>query len=64
LTQALETGQGFIRVFEAAAVIGVTRQTLWAWVRAGKLPVPKRIFGNVVGWPAALVRGLISDRKA
>ncbi len=63
LRKALETGVGFIRVFEVAAIIGVSRQSVHEWVQKGKLPKPVRINDQVSGWPAAVIRDLIHGRK-
>lgn len=63
---ALATGEGFLRIHEVAAVLGVTRQTVWDWAspKKGILPRPVRV-GNVTGHPAAVIRDLINGvRKA
>ena len=40
----------FLRTSEVAEMLGVSRVTLWRWVRRGLLP-PKRSIGpNTVGW--------------
>jgi len=35
---------------ETAAVLGVSRVTLWRWIAAGTLPAPTLYFGRKVFW--------------
>lgn len=64
LRLALSTGIGFVRVYEAAAIFGVSRQSLWEWVQAGRLPKPTRVNAHVSGWPAGIIRDAIHGKAA
>jgi predicted DNA-binding transcriptional regulator AlpA len=54
-----------IRIPELADLLGVRRETLWAWERRGLLP-PRHRIGGIAAWPraeidswlAALPRGI------
>lgn len=45
----------FVRMVEAARLLGVNRATIWKWEKSGKLP-PRRHIGGAVGY-------LLSDIK-
>jgi len=68
LAAALESRVGFVRISEAAALFGVTRQTVWSWHRRGILPQPITIGGaasaSVSGFPAAVIADLLAGRSA
>jgi predicted DNA-binding transcriptional regulator AlpA len=60
LAEALEHGgPALVRGYEAAALLGVSRVTLWEWTRKGILPKP-----GPGGWPARVIRDLIEARGA
>lgn len=50
-----------VRNYELAALLDVSRQTVWDWTRKGRLPSPARI-GRVTVWPSSLVRDLLSGQ--
>ena len=57
-------GGAFLRVHEAAAILGVSRCTLWAWSKKGILPPPVMIGGLARGWPAHVIHDLMTPRAA
>jgi excisionase family DNA binding protein len=47
---------------DVAELCGVTRRTVWRWVREGRLPEPRRITASTVRWPADQVEEFIQQR--
>jgi predicted DNA-binding transcriptional regulator AlpA len=64
LRTALQTGVGLVRMYELAALLGVTRQTIHDWYKKGLLPKPIVIGGRVAGFPATVARDLLNGKKA
>ena len=53
----------FVRVGALAAALGVTRQTLSAWVRAAKIEAPSGAPGEVRRWPVAVAIEILTSRR-
>ena len=52
----------FVRAEPLARALGVTRQTLGAWVRAGKIPLPTTSAGEWRRWPVAVAIEILTSR--
>ncbi len=44
-----------LRAPEVMARTGLSRSTIWRWVRAGTFPAPVELGVNSIGWPAAAI---------
>ena len=42
---------------------GVSKQTLYRWIREGRFPRPARLGPNVVGWPSDELEKWEQERK-
>lgn len=47
---------GFMRVAQVTAVVPVSRQTIWRWVREGRFPKPVKLTERVSAWRVGDVR--------
>jgi excisionase family DNA binding protein len=47
---------------ELAALLGVTKRTVWRWISEGRLPEPRRITPSVVRWPADQIENFIQEQ--
>ena len=54
---AFEVGREYLRVAEVSAMLGVPAQTVYSWVRSGKLPARK--IGAAVLIPLAQLRRVL-----
>ncbi len=54
--------QLFFRVADLHAQLGISRATIWAWVKQGKFPKPIKLGENVTAWPAADVEAWAASR--
>ena len=54
----------FLRDFEVAALLGIARSTLWAWVKEAGFPSPVRLAANTVRWPRSEVESWIAEKVA
>jgi predicted DNA-binding transcriptional regulator AlpA len=52
-----------LRDTDVAAMIGISRATLWRWMGAGQIPAPIRI-GGVTRWWRSEVENHLSDITA
>lgn len=52
-----------VRVLVVAAVYGVSRPTVWRWVKAGLLPTPTRR-GGVTAWNVGELRANLAARES
>jgi excisionase family DNA binding protein len=48
-----------ITVSQLAAYLQVTRQTIWRWVKEGRLPPPQRIGARSSRWTPGQLAGVI-----
>jgi predicted DNA-binding transcriptional regulator AlpA len=57
--------EGFIRISRliggANPLLPVCRQTLYNWIREGRIPAPTKIGPMVVAYPASTVRKMLED---
>jgi predicted DNA-binding transcriptional regulator AlpA len=51
-----------VRVPVVAAVYGVSKPTVWRWVKAGLLPAPTRR-GGVTTWSVGTIRADLAARR-
>ncbi|WP_374047691.1 helix-turn-helix transcriptional regulator, partial [uncultured Bilophila sp.] len=42
---------GYVRPKQVSYIMGVSRATLYNWIKAGKLPKPERLGARMVAWP-------------
>jgi predicted DNA-binding transcriptional regulator AlpA len=45
----------FIRPKDVRAIYGVSRQTVWRYVREGKLEPPRQVSPGVAGWDRSVL---------
>ena len=53
-----------LRDAEVAALLGIARSTLWAWVKEGGFPSPVRLAANTVRWPRSEVEAGVAEKAA
>lgn len=53
-----------LRASEAAAFLGVEKQTLWQWAKKGKIPAGIRISPRCTVWPKAELVEFLEQRRA
>jgi prophage regulatory protein len=51
-----------LRMPELVRLVGVSRSTLFRWIRAGHFPPPLVLGPRAVGWPASQVSGWLLSR--
>jgi prophage regulatory protein len=51
-----------LRISKLSANIGVSRSTIWAWVKAGKFPKPIKLAENTTVWSAADIEAWLKSR--
>jgi prophage regulatory protein len=61
---AQETPRLILRPRDAAHFLGLSRPTLWRYVKAGHLPAPRRLGPNAVGWPQEELERWVASRPA
>ena len=44
--------------------LGISKPTLWRWVKAGKFPKPVKLSAKTSAWRAEDVRAWMDERKA
>lgn len=47
---------GYLRPKQVASIIGVSRATLYNWIKSGKLPKPRKLGVRMVAWPVEVIR--------
>ena len=52
-----------IRPNDLAALLGVSRVTIWRWERAGALPPKKTLGPRTVGWLASDIETWIEEQE-
>ena len=58
------TPDRLLRRPEVSQLTGLSRATLYRYMRAGIFPTPVRIGPRAVGWPLSDIHTWIEDRKA
>ena len=53
----------FVRIYDVAENLSVSRQTIYRWVRDGKFPVPVKIGGNTVAFREEDIREWQAQRE-
>lgn len=48
---------------DLAAILGVTRGTIYQWARQGRLPPPLRLSSRCFRWPAVDIDHMVAGRK-
>lgn len=51
-----------IRDRGVAAVLGISRNSVWRWVREGRLPHPVKIGARTTGWKVGDVRAFLAAK--
>lgn len=61
------SGLRLLSVAEVAALLGISRSTLWRWISAGHFPSPLQVGPTVHGkrgWPSFMVESWLQARPA
>lgn len=53
----------FVRQFQAAQMLGVTPDTIRAWIKRGYLPKPVKLGPRVVGWLREDFKNFIEQKR-
>ena len=56
------TEQHVIRIQELMQITGVSRSSIWRWVKSGDLPPPIALGPNCIGWLSAEIYKWLEDR--
>ena len=51
-----------MRAPDVAEMLGVSKATVWGWLKAGRLPKPIKLGPNVTVWRRADIEGWIEER--
>ena len=49
---------------EVAKALGISRMSVWRWVKAGRLPQPRKLGGNTTRWDSKEVMEAIHKTAA
>lgn len=52
---------GFVRLPHLLLLFACSRATIWRWVKAGKLPAPKKLSHRVTAWNVGELRLVLSS---
>ena len=52
----------FLRQKEVAKLLGISTTTLWRWRKAGIIPQPIYLSGQVVGWRMSVIDAWLEDK--
>jgi prophage regulatory protein len=63
-SEAMQTRSTFIRLGEVKARTGLSRSTLYAYIRDGRFPAPVAISARCVAWVEGEIDGWIAERIA
>lgn len=58
------SNSGFVRLPTLLGLFSCSRSTIWRWVKAGKIPAPKKLGPRVTAWNVAEIRQVISDHMS
>lgn len=50
-----------LRPADVCAALGISRSTLWKWRKEGRLPAPKLLGPNSIGWEERLLQAHLRD---
>ena len=54
--------EGFARPAQVAHAFGVSRATLYNYIRAGKIPKPEKDGARISRWPVAVIRECLEQQ--
>ncbi|NJL26712.1 MAG: AlpA family phage regulatory protein [Thermoanaerobaculia bacterium] len=54
----------YLRIDEILALTGVSRATIWRWMRKGEFPARRRLGPNAIAWVADEVAEWLANRPA
>jgi prophage regulatory protein len=63
-TSASELKSVFLRYPEVAALLNISRESLYRWQRVGLFPKPTKYGPRCVGWPREVVEQWLADKRA
>lgn len=52
-----------MRPKEVLGLIGISRRTLYMWIKSGKFPRPRAISTRITGWPAGEVNDWLAAQE-
>lgn len=52
---------GYLRPKQVALIIGVSRATLYNWIKSGKFPPPRKLGVRMVAWPVEVIREKVNS---
>lgn len=61
---SVPAGKGWLSVSDLMAHFQVTRPTIKAWMRQGRLPRPIWFNARMIRWPASVLAGILHDGPA
>lgn len=61
-TNPLQAGHN-LRVSDLAPRLGVSKNTIWRWVRQGQLPKPLKLSDKVTVWKSEDVIGFLNSKQ-
>ncbi|WP_346664763.1 helix-turn-helix domain-containing protein [uncultured Mailhella sp.] len=53
----------FVRASDLAAILGVSKSTIWRWRAEGKLPDPFRLSSRVTVWELKEVLAFVEQKR-
>ncbi len=53
-----------LRVADLAALLSVSRTTVWRWTQSGHLPPPLKIGPHTTGWRSSVVEAWLDARAS
>lgn len=53
----------FLRQKEVAELLGISTTTLWRWRRAGIMPQPMALSGQVIGWRTSVIEAWLEEKS-
>ena len=52
---------GFLRLPDVMAVVGLRRSSIYALIKTGKFPPPKKLTSHASGWDRAAISAWVDD---
>ena len=62
-SDAVRSGDHYLRARDVQTRVGLSRTTIWRLVRRGEFPAPRRLSANAIGWLASEVEAWIGSRR-